>query len=137
MLSWPQVFAPSLAWHLAILPWRWSPVPPLFTALGLCTCRGRHPANTPGATCPQILATALSGECHGSPYCTGEEIEPPKSMVPSPLPGLRPPKVSVTDQGKAVFSCLPLGLLYETFHQPSPHRVFMALPVKGQAIPIR
>lgn len=24
--------------------------------------------------------------------------------------------------------------LWETFHQPSPHQVFMVLPIKGQAV---
>lgn len=31
----------------------------------------------------------------------------------------------------------PPGFLCETFRQPAPHQVFIVLPVKGQAIPIR
>ena len=57
-----------------------------------------------------------------------------RSMAPH---SLQPPWVSMAEPGRVPPSRLLPGLLCETFSQHAPHRVFMVLPVKGQAIPIR
>lgn len=137
-----------LSWHRHLLP-AWPGTSPSCPGEGAPSLHCSHPwalAHAVAGTKQVLLVPRVPGSSQ-QPYPVGamvlatvqvKKLSLGEVWCPStPHPHLRPPRVSVADQGTVLFSCLPLGFLCETFHQPSPHQVFMDLPVKGQAIPIR